>query len=677
AFTGRGLSVAATNLTTGSGLSVTNAGTGLTGAGNILLVSTGSTGAVTNGLARFNFTGAYTGNGLQVDSATATGTGVAVNTSALSSGTGLSVTTNGGGAFTSGDVLSVTGSNTTAANVTGSALLVTSNSAGAVTNGLARFNFTGAHTNNGLQIDDATATGSAVVINTSALSSGTGLSVTTNGGGAFTSGNVLSVTGSNTTAANVTGSALLVTSNSTGATTNGLARFNFTGAHTNNGLQVDDATATGKGVQINTNSVTTGTGVEINANALTSGVGLRVQTTINSANTGFAFSALAKGAGATANVTAAAVIGNFSTLNTASNVVLRLATGAVNTSTTARYIQFYSAASSETNGTGSGNIRQNNAGTVAYTTAGADFGEWFSLAESAEVGHLVSLGARGPHKAVAGESLLGAVSDTAGFIGNERDDQRPNEQVVGLAGRVRTFVSTENGPIAIGDRVTASSVPGVGMKATGAASVVGVALEAYDGKAPARISVTMQPSYYMPVGAAAQGEVGIGKFTSLLVSGKATIGSLDVRDAVSTSAVHIALPGNTSTGPGLLIDTGATAFTGTLLDIQIAGVSKFKVTEAGTIIGGGTPIRVIEAGTCALDLTSTSSGLCGVTQLKGITATNLETTDAISVNLGTVTTGGTPQACSVSEIAAGKSFQITCAAPIGAKVTFNVGIIRH
>jgi hypothetical protein len=55
--------------------------------------------------------------------------------------------------------------------------------------------------------------------------------------------------------------------------------------------------------------------------------------------------------------------------------------------------------------------------------------------------------------------------------------QRP----LALAGRVPVKVSTENGPIAPGDRVVASSIPGVGMRATQAGMSVGIAAESFDG----------------------------------------------------------------------------------------------------------------------------------------------------------------------------------------------------
>jgi hypothetical protein len=53
-------------------------------------------------------------------------------------------------------------------------------------------------------------------------------------------------------------------------------------------------------------------------------------------------------------------------------------------------------------------------------------------------------------------------------------------------------VSVENGPIAPGDRIVASSTPGVGMRATQAGMSVGIAAESFDGRSgddPATILV--------------------------------------------------------------------------------------------------------------------------------------------------------------------------------------------
>jgi len=92
------------------------------------------------------------------------------------------------------------------------------------------------------------------------------------------------------------------------------------------------------------------------------------------------------------------------------------------------------------------------------------------------------------------EPLLGIVSTKPGFVtGRHYDGWHP----VALAGRVPTRVSTMNGAIQAGDYIAASEVPGVGVKATGAGNVVGVALESYDGAEEGLISVFVKPSFSM------------------------------------------------------------------------------------------------------------------------------------------------------------------------------------
>ena len=58
--------------------------------------------------------------------------------------------------------------------------------------------------------------------------------------------------------------------------------------------------------------------------------------------------------------------------------------------------------------------------------------------------------------------------------------QADNPQPIALSGRVKVKVNLDNGPIAVGDRITTSTVSGVGMKATQSGMVVGIALESLD-----------------------------------------------------------------------------------------------------------------------------------------------------------------------------------------------------
>ncbi|PIS15036.1 hypothetical protein COT63_02075 [Candidatus Shapirobacteria bacterium CG09_land_8_20_14_0_10_38_17] len=99
---------------------------------------------------------------------------------------------------------------------------------------------------------------------------------------------------------------------------------------------------------------------------------------------------------------------------------------------------------------------------------------------------------------------VGIVSTDPGMLlGQNIQELYPNEHFVpvALAGRVPSKVSTINGLIAIGDPITSSEIPGVGMKATKGGPIVGRALEPYDNpdpKAVGKILVFVNVSWYDP-----------------------------------------------------------------------------------------------------------------------------------------------------------------------------------
>lgn len=105
--------------------------------------------------------------------------------------------------------------------------------------------------------------------------------------------------------------------------------------------------------------------------------------------------------------------------------------------------------------------------------------------------------------------------------------QVPNGYPIALTGRVPTKVNGEGGAIAVGDKITISSVAGVGKKATAAGMVVGTAVEVFNGSGTGSIEVFVNLMYYNPVdGDNLQAQVGT--FGDLNVSGEATIGTLTV-----------------------------------------------------------------------------------------------------------------------------------------------------
>jgi hypothetical protein len=128
----------------------------------------------------------------------------------------------------------------------------------------------------------------------------------------------------------------------------------------------------------------------------------------------------------------------------------------------------------------SGDIFTANGGSV--NTGGADLAERYSSTDNLQPGEVVSIDPSNDHDVKRTQyayqpDALGIVSTAPGFVaGSYTSDSYP----IALVGRVPLLVSTENGPIHIGDRLTASSLPGYAMKATYAGRVLGTALSDLD-----------------------------------------------------------------------------------------------------------------------------------------------------------------------------------------------------
>ncbi|MEK7201378.1 MAG: hypothetical protein AAB737_01960, partial [Patescibacteria group bacterium] len=141
----------------------------------------------------------------------------------------------------------------------------------------------------------------------------------------------------------------------------------------------------------------------------------------------------------------------------------------------------------------------------------SDYAEVYPVEQGTEYGEIVVLGDNSKMVESYGADISGTVSSTTieGYIpelkrsakaydqriigitsnnwhdftsaGKESLPENANKLPVALNGRVPVKVSTESGPISIGDRITSSSLPGVGMKATKDGVTVGIALEPFDG----------------------------------------------------------------------------------------------------------------------------------------------------------------------------------------------------
>ncbi len=138
----------------------------------------------------------------------------------------------------------------------------------------------------------------------------------------------------------------------------------------------------------------------------------------------------------------------------------------------------------------------------AWHTAAADFAELFKTIEDVdfyEPGEIMMIGEASytAHRCNDENKshILGVYSEKPGIIGNSSMEEEDNEGKipVGLLGVIDTKVCAENGDVEIGDFITISSTPGVGMKATQSAMVVGRALESLvnsdDGKIKVFVNV--------------------------------------------------------------------------------------------------------------------------------------------------------------------------------------------
>lgn len=134
------------------------------------------------------------------------------------------------------------------------------------------------------------------------------------------------------------------------------------------------------------------------------------------------------------------------------------------------FIRFFSNSTTKSTGQGNiedqksiGSIRQNKDG-VVYETSGADFAEYFHISDnkSVGVGMILSITKKGVSLARAGETVIGVVSDTAGFIGNKKVEGE--NVLVALQGQIDVYVSTIKGNLSLGDPLTSSEILGFGAR---------------------------------------------------------------------------------------------------------------------------------------------------------------------------------------------------------------------
>lgn len=216
-------------------------------------------------------------------------------------------------------------------------------------------------------------------------------------------------------------------------------------------------------------------------------------------------------------------------------------------------------------------------------------------------------------------------TDETNLTGNNVYDS-DHPMPVALNGRVLTKVSTENGDIAPGDYITASSTPGVGMKATKAGEVIGRAMQSYSASGVGKILVFINPFYYEgPTDAqviqnggsatlSSLNVTGTAQFANLNASGMATINNLTVTGNANLAAATI----------GTLSVTSSAQFAG---DITVGG---------HIITSGGEP---------------TSQAQAAAGGAASVAVDGTDTTGTI-----TITTGSSPAAGDLAKILFSKTY---------------------
>ena len=144
---------------------------------------------------------------------------------------------------------------------------------------------------------------------------------------------------------------------------------------------------------------------------------------------------------------------------------------------------------------------------VAGPYSGADLAEYYKTDDrSIEPGDVVAIDKNKNIQIIKSqkahdEEVVGVISTKPGQVLGDSDTT--NSVLVALAGRVPVKVSLENGIIRKGDYLTASSVPGVAMKATQPGVTIGKAMSDFDGTAtteliPAGTAINFENSKLTP-----------------------------------------------------------------------------------------------------------------------------------------------------------------------------------
>lgn len=222
------------------------------------------------------------------------------------------------------------------------------------------------------------------------------------------------------------------------------------------------------------------------------------------------------------------------------------------------------------------------------TTSGTDLAEAYNSTQALEPGDIVATDPDNYPNTVrssvaAQDNLMGIVSTDPDYIMGE--GKTPDGYPIALNGRVPTKVNGEGGPIHAGDKITSSSVPGVGKKATGPGMVVGTALTDFDGTGQGTIEVFVHVFYYVPSATdtlqaqtATLGNLnvsGTATINNLTVTGLAVVHDLEISGHIITSSGQPTSEVTTEAGIGATVTINGNDTTGTIIittgDSPLAG----------------------------------------------------------------------------------------------------------
>lgn len=140
-----------------------------------------------------------------------------------------------------------------------------------------------------------------------------------------------------------------------------------------------------------------------------------------------------------------------------------------------------------------------------------DVAEYFAVEGRSEPGDVISIatGNREAYKVSTqayDDKVIGVYSTAPTVTLND-----PNSGVpVGLRGRVPVKVTSANGPIKVGDPITASHIPGHAMKADRPCYIIGRAIEPFDKNGEGKVLCLLENGWYNP--ASTEGFSSIGNF---------------------------------------------------------------------------------------------------------------------------------------------------------------------